>query len=340
MEYVLVGRTGLRVSRIGLGTAVLGLVPPESETDALIGAALDLGINLFDCANTYGNRASFDRDGLPPSTHRKHAEELLGRALRQRRDDVVLCTKVSEPVGDGVNDGGMVIPGMGGHGGGLSRFHILREVERSLKRLGTDHIDILHLHHPDPDTAIEETLRAVDDLIHAGKARYVGLSTYSGWQLTQAVMTSERLGLARPVLNQVSYNMLSRGVEAEVVPAATEFGLVLTCFSPLAGGALAGTESMNRPYSGYKRWGAPFDYTPEQKEAAVRLEEAASEWGAKPAHLALRWLLSRPRVASAIIGPENPAELAENVAAFDVELDGSQLATLDDIGRPPTTLPF
>ncbi len=211
MEYVLVGRTGLRVSRIGLGTAVLGLVPPESETDALIGAALDLGINLFDCANTYGNRASFDRDGLPPSAQRKHAEELLGRALRQRRDDVVLCTKVSEPVGDGVNDGGMVIPGMGGHGGGLSRFHILREVERSLKRLGTDHIDILHLHHPDPDTAIEETLRAVDDLIHAGKARYVGLSTYSGWQLTQAVMTSEHHGLARPVLDQVSYNMLSRG---------------------------------------------------------------------------------------------------------------------------------
>src|ERR1700722_8456959 len=134
VEYELVGRTGLRVSRIGFGSALLGLAPPEESTDKLIGEAIGLGINLFDCANTYGNRSAFDREGLPPAEKRKAAEELLGRALKGHRDEVVLCTKVSEPVGPGINDGG------------LSRYHLMREVERSLRRLATDHIDIYHFH--------------------------------------------------------------------------------------------------------------------------------------------------------------------------------------------------
>ena len=309
MDYVLVGRTGIRVSRVALGTAVLGLAPPEEGVDALIGAALDAGINLFDCANTYGSRASFDRDGLPAASERKHAEELLGRALKGRRDDVVLCTKVSEPVGEGPNDGGMILRGLGGKGGGLSRYHIMREVEQSLRRLGTDHIDIYHLHHPDLETAIEETLRATDDLVTQGKVRYVGLSTYNGWQLTQAVMTADHLGLARPVLNQVPYSLVNRWPEAEVQPAAVELGLTLTCFSPLAGGALAGAAVMDRQYSGLRRWGMPFDYPPEQKQAALELDALATAWGHKPAHLALAWLLSRPAVGAAIIGPETPDEL-------------------------------
>jgi 1-deoxyxylulose-5-phosphate synthase len=341
MEYTLLGRTGLRVSRLALGTAVFGLAPPEDRCDELVGAALDAGINLFDCANTYGNRSAFDREGLPPASHRKHAEELLGRALKGHRDDVVLCTKVSEPVGEGVNDGGMAFRGMpGGHGGGLSRYHIMREVERSLGRLDTDHIDIYHLHHPDLDTAIDETLRAIDDLLTQGKVRYVGLSTYSGWELVQAVMTADHRGLARPVLDQVSYNMLSRDVEKEIVPAALELGLCLTCFSPLAGGALAGRAVMDRPYSGVKRWGVPFDYTPEQKEAAVQLEDLASQWGYAPAHLALHWLMTRPALAAAIIGPETPEELRQNLGVFDVTLDHTQLEQLDAIGKPPFALPF
>src|SRR5688572_11239315 len=141
MDYALVGRTGLRVSRVALGTALLGLSPREDDVDALVHSALDLGVNVFDCANTYGNRPAFDRPGLPPASQRKNAEELLGRALKGRRDDVVICTKVSEPVGGGVNDGGRTrrVPGVVGRGGGLSRFHITREVERSLRRLGTDH---------------------------------------------------------------------------------------------------------------------------------------------------------------------------------------------------------
>lgn len=306
---------------------MLGLAPREDGVDALIGAALDAGINVIDCANTYGNRPQFDREGAPAAQQRRHAEELLGRALRGRRDDVVLCTKVGEPVGDGVNDRG------------ASRWHILREVERSLRRLDTDHIDVYHVHLPDPDTAIDETLGALDVLVRQGKVRYVGLSRFSGWELTQAVTTANRLGLAVPVLDQVAYSMINRGVEAEVIPAAAELGIAITCFSPLAGGALAGAEVMARTYTGYRRWGAPFDYTPEQKQAAGELGNLAQSWGVRPAHLALRWLLARPTVAAAVIGPESPDELRESVSVFDVSLDDAQLAALDEIGRSVPGMP-
>ena len=340
VEYALVGKTGLRVSRLALGTAVLGLVPAEDRSDELIHAACDAGINLFDCANTYGNRSSLDRDGLPSAEKRKHAEELLGRALRGRRDEVILCTKVSEPMGSGPNDGGLVVPGMGGKGGGLSRYHIMREVERSLKRLQTDHIDIYHLHHPDPDTSIEETLGALTDLVTQGKVRYVGLSTFAGWQLTQTVLIAEHSGFTRPVLDQVPYSLVNRWPESEVVPAARELGLSLTCFSPLAGGALAGADVMDRPYSGLRRWGLPFDYTPEQRQAAAQVGELAKRWGHAPAHLAIQWVLSRSTVAAAIIGPETPDELTENIAALDVQLEASQLEELDSIGRLPPSFPL
>jgi 1-deoxyxylulose-5-phosphate synthase len=338
MDYALIGGTGLRVSRLALGTAVFGLAPPAEGCDRLVGAALDAGINLFDCANTYGNRGSFDRVGLPSSGERAHAEELLGRALKARRDEVVLCTKVSEPVGAGPNDGGR---GNGpGKGGGLSRYHIMREVERSLTRLGTDHIDIYHLHHPDLDTSIEETLRAVDDLVHAGKIRYVGLSTFTGWQLTQAVMTADAQHLTRPVLNQVPYNLINRWPENEGLPAAKAMGVSVTCFSPLAGGALAGAAVMDRAYSGAKRWGFPFDYLPHQREAARQLDELASSWGHPPARVALAWLLSRPCVATAIIGPETADELAQNLGVFDLKLTAEQLDDIDAISRPEPVLPI
>lgn len=340
MEYAFLGSTGLRVSRLALGTAVLGLTPPASESEGLVHLALDLGINLFDCANTYGNRRSFDRAGLTSADQRQHAEELLGRALKNHRDEVVLCTKVSEPVGDGVNDGSGWLPDGRWRGGGLSRFHIMREVERSLRRLATDHIDIYHFHHPDPDTAIEETLRAADDLVHQGKVRYVGLSNYGGWEMTKAVLTAERHGLARPVLNQVAYNMINRACEAEVVPAALDLGVALTCFSPLAGGALAGTDVMQRPYSGYKRWGVPFDFTPEQKVAAGELASFATSIDVAPMHLALNWLASRPAVAAAIVGPETGDELRQNVRALEVRLDDRQTQLLNEIGKSVPGMPF
>jgi 1-deoxyxylulose-5-phosphate synthase len=340
VQHVLLGRTGLRVSRIALGTAVFGISPPEAGVDALVHAALDIGVNLFDCANTYGNRAAFDREGLPPAAARKHAEALLGRALKGKRDDVVLCTKVSEPVGDGPNDGGLVLPGRVGKGGGLSRYHVMREVERSLARLETDHVDILHLHHPDPDTSIDETLGAADDLVRQGKVRYIALSTFAGWQMAQAALTAERDRLTRPILNQVPYNLINRSVEAEVVPAALALGLALTCFSPLAGGALAGTDVMARPMGGYRRWGMKFDYTPEQRAAATQLETVAHQWGHTPTQLALQWLLSRPAVAAAIIGPETPGELATSLTALDIVLDETQMRELDAIGKDVPGMPL
>ncbi|MGD9997501.1 MAG: aldo/keto reductase [Ilumatobacteraceae bacterium] len=335
MEYALIGNTGLRVSRLAIGTAVFGIAPPEDGCDALVGAALDAGINLFDCANTYGNRAAFDRPGSPASVERAHAEELLGRALKGRRDDVVLCTKVSEPVGAGPNDGGISIAGLGDKGGGLSRYHIMREVERSLRRLGTDHIDVYYFHHPDPETAIEESLRAADDLVRHGKIRYVGLSTYAGWEMTEAVMTAERHGLSRPIVNQVVYNLTNRWPEREVVPAANHLGLGLTCFSPLAGGVLAGGAAIDRAHGGMRRWGLSYDYTDEQRHVASELGELATEWGHAPTGLALAWLLSRRPVAAAIVGPETPAELGESLVALDLHLDADQLDRLDAIGRRP-----
>jgi aryl-alcohol dehydrogenase-like predicted oxidoreductase len=333
MEYALLGGTGLRVSRVALGTAVLGLAPLEERCGDLINAALDLGINVFDCANTYGNRSDFDRPGLPSASQRSHAEEILGRALKGVRDEVIICTKVSEPVGSGVNDGGYGNLDPTGRGGGLSRHHIMREVERSLRRLGTDHIDIYHFHHPDPDTRIEESLRAADDLVRQGKVRYLGLSTYPGWQLTEAVMAADHAQLSRPILNQVQYNMLNRVVEQEVIPAAEKLGLSISCYSPLAGGALAGTDVMNRRHSGARRWGVDQDHSPEHKDAAQQLDHLSRQWGETPARLALTWLLSRPAVATAIIGSETPEELRQSADVFGHNLDAAQLAQLDAVGR-------
>jgi 1-deoxyxylulose-5-phosphate synthase len=340
VEYRLLGRTGLRVSQIALGTALLGLAPGESESETLVHHAIEAGVNLFDCANTYGSRSSFDRDGLPPAHERRHAEELLGRALGSHRDEVIVCTKVSEPVGFGINDGGY-FGAPGGHGGGLSRYHILREVDRSLRRLQTDRIDILHAHHPDGDTAIEDTLRTFDDLVHQGKVRYVALSTYNGWQTAEAVLTADRYGLARPILNQTFYSLMHRGAEKEIIPAAVQFGVAVTCFSPLAGGALAGTSTLTRQYSGMRRWGVPIDYTSEQKQIATDLENLATAWGAAPAHLALRWLLGRPAVVATIVGPESASEFDELARLFDLTVDHEQMAQIDAIGRPPAPLlPF
>jgi 1-deoxyxylulose-5-phosphate synthase len=166
MRYGTLGNTGVKVSCIGLGTATFGVAPFEGDARRLVGRALDLGINLIDTANSYGNQARFDRAGAPPAEARASAEEIVGRALGARRHDVVLCSKVMEPVGAGPNERG------------LSRRHIFNQIEASLRRLGTDHLDLYYAHHPDPATPIEQTLRAFDDLVHQGKIRYATLSTY------------------------------------------------------------------------------------------------------------------------------------------------------------------
>ena len=322
MDYSFLGGSGMRVSKLVLGTALFGVAPLERDADALIGAALDAGINAIDTANAYGNLPHFDRPGVPPAAARKSAEEIIGGVLGSRRDQVILSTKASEPVGPGVNDRG------------LSRRHLFEQLDRSLERLRTDHVDLFYAHHPDPNTPLEQTVAALDDLVRAGKTRSWALSTFPAWQTMQALWISDQRSLLPPVCLQVRYSMVARQVETEIVPVAREFGLSLVVFSPLAGGLLAGRAARERDWSGEKRWGGS-TFTPSQLAAAEQLDALATEWGHDPAELALAWVVNRPAVAAAIVGPESPAELAASVRAIDVaaSLEPEQLELLSEIGR-------
>ncbi|MFO1158596.1 MAG: aldo/keto reductase [Reyranellaceae bacterium] len=307
MRYHALGSTGVEVSCIGVGTATFGVAPLAADCDGLIGRALDLGINLIDTANSYGNQARFDRAGAPPASARASAEEIVGRALGSRRRDVVLCTKVMEPVGDGPNMRG------------LSRRHIVEQVEISLRRLGTDHIDVYYAHHPDPTTPIEQTLRAFDDLVRQGKILYGALSTFPAWQVTEALWQADRLGTAAPVCNQIAYSLANRAAEQEMLPACRRFGMGVTVFSPLAGGLLAGPAVRQRAAAGSRRWGGP-GFTAGQIALAERLEALSAESGHPPAVLALGWLVARPGISAALVGPETIAELEANASAGAIDL--------------------
>lgn len=320
MKYSFLGRTGVRVSHIGLGTATLGVAPTAEEASNVVAKALDLGINLFDTSNSYGNQARFDRPGLPPAAQRKSAEEILGAALKGRRNDVILCTKVMEPVGEGPNDRG------------LSRVHIMNQVEQSLRRLGTDHIDVYYQHHPDPNTPLDETLRAFDDLVKQGKVRYPALSTFGAWQLTEAMWVADKYNLAPPVCNQIRYNLAFRATEADVLPAMKKFGLTATVFSPLGGGLFAGEEVLQRPIQGGQRWGAP-GFSEAQIAMARAIFALARESDMQPTALVLGWLLSNPVVSTAVVGPETLDELEAIAPMGDVELTPELLAKVEEIGR-------
>lgn len=318
MRYNAFGTTGLQVSRIGLGTATFGVAPLAADGERLIGRALDLGVNLVDTANSYGNQTRFDRAGAPPAVARELAETIVGRALGSRRREVILCSKVMEPVGDGPNDRG------------LSRRHILEQVENSLARLRTDHLDVYYAHHPDPAAAPEEMLRAFDDLRRQGKIRYAGLSTYPAWQTVEAAWLCDRLGLAPPACVQIAYNLAHRLAEREILPACRRLGLGVTVFSPLAGGLLAGPAVRQRPVAGGRRWGAP-GFSASQIAVAERLEELAAEAGSSPAALALAWLAAQPGIGSALVGPETIDELADNAAGATLAVDPDILARLGQI---------
>jgi 1-deoxyxylulose-5-phosphate synthase len=190
----------------------------------------------------YGNTPVFDRPGVPPAAEREPAERILGRALAGRRDDVVIASKSCEVVGPGVNDRG------------LSRRHIIQHVENSLRRLGTDHIDLYYAHNPDPDTPLDHTLAAYDDLVRHGKLRYVALSNHPAWQLTQALWIADDRRLHAPVCAQVKYNLIDRTAERELVPACLQFGLSIVPFAPLHGGLLAGMQVVEREFIGDARF--------------------------------------------------------------------------------------
>ena len=325
MRYTLLGTSGVRVSVLCLGTAFFGIAPREDDAPGLVGRALDLGINFVDTANSYGNQTRFDRPGVPAADARPSSEELVGRGLRGRRHDVVVATKVQESVGKGPNDGGPA-------GGGLTRRHIVAQCEQSLRRLGTDYVDVYYAHHPDPTTPLDQTLRAFDDLVSQGKVRYPALSNFAAWELTRALWLCDRLQLDPPVAMEMPYNLVDRRVERDVVAACLAFGVSITAYSALAEGLLTGRYNVGGPaHPPAVRHGPEHRFSEARLHAGARLVELGQAWGQSPAQLALAWLISRPALASAIVGPETIAQLEELTPAADLALSSEQIAALDEI---------
>jgi aryl-alcohol dehydrogenase-like predicted oxidoreductase len=314
MDYSLLGPTGVKVSKICLGTATFGVAPDAQEAERVVHAAVDLGINFFDTANVYGASPTFDRPGAPPAAEREPAEEILGRALAGRRDDVVVATKSGERRFDAA--------------AGLSRRYIMQQVEHSLRRLGTDYIDLYYAHFPDPDTPLDQTLSVYDDLVRQGKLRYVALSNYPAWQVTHALwIADDRRLAAAPVCVQVKYNLIDRSAEYELAPACLQFGLSIVPFAPLHGGLLAGAQVEEREISGDMRFGGS-GFTETELEIGRAVARLSQDWSLQPYQVSLAWLLSRPAVASAIVGAETVEEITANAAAADVILEQAQLDAL------------
>lgn len=310
MEHRRFGRTGLRVSRLGLGCggfggigsepSLFGRGEDEAAAFAIMDRALELGIDYFDTADSYGGGRS---------------EEMIGRWLRSRgtRDAVVLSTKVFNRMGPGPNDAG------------LSRRHVLRAVEDSLRRLQTDWLDLYVTHEPDAETPLDETLRALDDLVRQGKVRYVASSNTEAWRLTKALWISDRLGLARYDGVQNEYNLLGRGIEAEVLPLAADQGLAVTPFSPLAGGLLTGKYAPGRDHPpGSRLTLRPGPYAGLLTDGTFRAIDAlraeAAERGVSMAALSLAWVLGRPEVTSALVGPRSVEQFAPAIEALGISL--------------------
>ena len=311
MRYRHLGSSGLRVSEISLGSWLTygGSVEDEAAT-ACIHRAFELGVNFFDTANVY---------------RRGEAEQVVGRALRGiGRDDYVLATKVFFPMGEGPNDSG------------LSRKHVMEQCERSLVRLDVDYVDLYQCHRPDPNTPVEETLRALDDLVTQGKVLYVGVSEWSADQLEEARDIQSDLGFDPIVSNQPQYSMLYREIEDDVIPTSRRLGVGQIVWSPLAQGVLTGKYSPGDSPPEGTRAAHPEDavfmarFMEERVlEAVQRLRPLAEELGVTMAQLAIAWVLREPNVSSAIVGASRPEQVDDNVGASGVELPGDVLAAID-----------
>jgi 1-deoxyxylulose-5-phosphate synthase len=318
MKYSLLGRTGIHVSQISLGTATFGTSPVEADAVKLVDRALELGVNFFDTANSYGVGSQWDRRGAPGADERKSAEEILGIALSSRRHEAIIATKVGQPVGPGVNDVG------------LSRLHINQQVEASLRRLSTDYIDIYYAHRVDPNTALVETLETFDELVQQGKIRYYALSNFPAWRIMEALWICKERGLRAPACVQSLYNLVSRSVEAEVLPVIRQYGLSMFAYSPLANGLLGGAAVLDREIAGKQRWGGP-GFDDRQRAQCLEMDAIAKEAGFPPSQLAIAWLLVQPGIASTIIGSERLESLQMNCDAVNVEISDDLKKRLDGI---------
>ena len=314
MRYNNFGNTGLFVSELCLGTmtfgsggmwTAIGGVEQDGAT-ALVKAALDAGVNFIDTANVYS-------EGL--------SEQITGQALKDlgiRRSDVIVATKALGPMGEGVNDRG------------ASRFHLLHQIDASLERLGLDHVDLDQIHGWDPATPIEQTVRALDQIVSSGRARYVGVSNWAAWQIMKALGLSERLGLERFVSLQAYYSLAGRDVEREIVPLLQSEGLGLMVWSPLAGGFLSGKYTRGGEAEGRR---AAFDFPPVDSEKAYDvidvMREMAEARGCTVAQVALAWLLARPAVSTVIIGAKRLHQLSDNLGAVEIGLSAEDIDRLD-----------
>ena len=313
MEYRSLGRTGVMVSPLCLGAMNFGSPTDKPESFAIIGRALEAGINFIDTADVYSAGES---------------ERIVAKALQGRRDDVVLATKVHGRMGDGPNDAGN------------SRVHILRACEDSLRRLGTDYIDLYQIHRPSPEIPIEETLGALTDLVRAGKVRYIGCSTHPAWMVMEALAASERRGFARYVSEQPPYNLLDRRIENELVPLSERYGLAILPWAPLAQGVLAGryasaeqlpedSRAARKPRSIYSD-----RITPRGLEAGARFVAVARQFGKTPGQLALLWCKDQPAITSPIVGPRTLEQLMELLPVLEMTLSDEERAACDAINPP------
>jgi aryl-alcohol dehydrogenase-like predicted oxidoreductase len=316
MEYRSLGHSGLKVPVLSFGTGTLGggnaFFRAWGEIDVaeakrVVGVCLDAGVNLFDTADVYS-------DGL--------SEEILGKAIEGKRNDVLISTKTTFRLGTGPNDVGS------------SRYHILKSCEASLRRLGTDYIDIYHMHGFDAQTPVDETLDALNTLVHSGKVRYIACSNFSGWHLMKSLATSERYGWARYVGHQVYYSLIGREYEWELMPLGLDQNVGALVWSPLGWGRLTGRIRRNTPLPAQSRLHQTAEQGPQVSNDYLyrvvdALDAVAKETGKSVVQIALNWLLQRPTVSTVILGARNEEQLRQNLGATGWSLTPAQIATLD-----------
>jgi aryl-alcohol dehydrogenase-like predicted oxidoreductase len=309
------GSTGLQVSVVGLGGNNFGRVCDAEQTARVVHAALECGINFFDTADSYGGGQS---------------EEFLGQALRGHREEVIIATKVGWELGPGPNQRG------------ASRARILRGIERSLRRLQTDYVDLYQIHRWDPETPLEETLDALNDLVRQGKVRYIGCSNFAAWQLVWSLWISDRNGWARFATVQPEYSLLNRTVERELLPACASLGVGVIPYFPLAGGLLTGKYREGEPAPPGTRF-AQLEHmrsrfaTPRNFAVVRRLEEWARRRGHELAQVALAWLLHRPAVCTVIAGATRPEQVSANARAAEVQLSPEEVEELSALAAPESS---
>src|SRR5215203_4258623 len=326
MRYRQLGGSGLRVSVLTMGTmtfggkdrfASVGSTGLE-EARRQVDRCLDAGVNLIDTANVYSNGLS---------------EELLGQVLQGRRDRVLVATKARMPMGDGPNDAG------------LSRHHLVTQCEASMRRLATDWIDLYQVHEWDAQTPLEETLQALDDLVRAGKVRYIGCSNYAAWQVMKALWIADREGVTPFVSNQLYYSLQARDIENELVPVAVDQGLGILVWSPIAGGLLSGKYRRGvEPPEGSRHltdWSEPPVYDEDKLYDTVEeLVAIGEDLGVSAAQVALAYTMAKPAVTSVIVGARTEEQLADNLAAADLKLTAADVERLDKVSAQPLPYPF